>query len=110
MKWVLLAVVVVVVLGWLGRSRRLGARAESRRSPDINPPGQAPGQGPGQGPESAARGPSSSPQPMVACAHCGVLLPQADALRGPAARSWPSESEDRYYCCPAHRPDGQADA
>ena len=30
---------------------------------------------------------------MVRCAHCGVHLPQGDALAGP--RGW--------YCCDAHR-------
>jgi len=33
------------------------------------------------------------PQPMVACAHCGVLLPRSEALaRGGA-----------FYCCIQHR-------
>ena len=38
------------------------------------------------------------PAPMVRCAHCGVHLPQTDAL--PAGT--------RYYCCAAHREQGPA--
>lgn len=30
---------------------------------------------------------------MVACAHCGVYLPQSEALAAPTA----------WYCCAAHR-------
>jgi uncharacterized protein len=39
-------------------------------------------------------GPSAEPQTMVRCAHCGVHLPQADALLDDAQRS---------YCSAAHR-------
>ncbi len=34
------------------------------------------------------------PQPMVACAHCGLHLPQRDAL---------SDAKQQSYCCEAHR-------
>ncbi|MDR2853180.1 MAG: hypothetical protein LBV61_09050 [Burkholderiaceae bacterium] len=37
------------------------------------------------------------PQPMVQCAHCGLHLPQADAL---------SAADHRYYCCDGHRKAG----
>lgn len=33
---------------------------------------------------------------MVACAHCGVHLPESDSLAGGG----------RYYCCEAHRQAG----
>lgn len=38
------------------------------------------------------------PQNMVACAHCGVHLPESDALR----------EGKRFYCCAAHRDQGPA--
>lgn len=41
---------------------------------------------------------AQAPQAMVACAHCGVHLPQTDAL--PAGT--------HYYCCAAHREQGPA--
>lgn len=34
------------------------------------------------------------PQPMVACARCGLHLPQRDAL---------SDAQQQSYCCEAHR-------
>jgi uncharacterized protein len=82
MKWVLLAVVVVGVLWWLGRGRKggsdgpKGADGSSRAAP---PSGKAPG----------------APEAMVACAHCGVLLPKSDALEG--------TTDQRPYCSEAHR-------
>lgn len=81
MKWLLLAVVVVAVLWWLGRGRR-GTGAASPSS-DAAGPAQKP----------AAK--TAAPEPMVDCAHCGMLLPQADALSGPAA--------DEHYCSEPHR-------
>ncbi|SDM24420.1 uncharacterized protein SAMN05428957_103371 [Oryzisolibacter propanilivorax] len=33
------------------------------------------------------------PEPMVRCAHCGVHLPQSQAL----------QHDGRSYCCEAHR-------
>ena len=38
-------------------------------------------------------GKTAAPQAMVSCAHCGLHLPQADAL--PAG--------ERYFCCEEHR-------
>jgi uncharacterized protein len=40
------------------------------------------------------RAASADPEPMLACAHCGVHLPQAEALTGP---------DGRPYCSAAHR-------
>ena len=37
------------------------------------------------------------PQPMVACAHCGLHLPQGDAL---------IDTRQHPYCCEAHRQRG----
>lgn len=44
----------------------------------------------------AARKPRADkgPQTMLACAHCGVHLPQADAVQG---------ADGRVYCSDAHR-------
>lgn len=68
---------------WLIKRLRVGAtdRDASRGAPSSAAP--APG-------ESAQRGPLV----MVRCAHCGVHLPQSDALLDDAERS---------YCSAAHR-------
>lgn len=68
MKYLLLIVVVGVLL-WLmvGRRKRAPGRASA------TPPG---------------------PQPMLACAHCGVHLPAPDAR---------FDAERRPYCSEAHR-------
>jgi uncharacterized protein len=52
------------------------------------------GRRPVRGPESARRGPSDEPAPMVACAHCGVHLPRPDAC---------FDVEGRSYCGEPHR-------
>ena len=78
MKWLLLAVVVVAVLWWLGRGRRGGSNPSRQASSPASPPSQA-----------------KAPEAMVACAHCGVLLPQGDALAGPV--------EGQHFCSEAHR-------
>lgn len=36
----------------------------------------------------------AGPEPMLACATCGLHLPAADALVGP---------DGRHYCCAEHR-------
>lgn len=93
MKWLLLAVVVVAVLWWLGRGRRSDDHRERSSSADgtaaDRPPNAPPRRAPG------------APEAMVACAHCGVWLPKADAL-GPLAP--PKDlAESLFYCCEAHR-------
>lgn len=61
-----LVVLVVVILGvWLWRSNRVVARKDQD-----------------EGMVQASRR-SSSQQIMVSCAHCGVHLPQAEALPSP---------------------------
>lgn len=77
MKYVLLIVVLVVVL-WLmfGRSRRQDEVA--RR----------------QAPKAGPKAPAGAPAPMLACAHCGVHLPKADALFDAAGQP---------YCGEPHR-------
>ncbi|MCZ8112518.1 MAG: PP0621 family protein [Betaproteobacteria bacterium] len=77
MKFVVLLLVLVGALAWLAVSRR-------RR-----PPGGA-----DEPPRRGSADGNVSPQVMVSCAHCGVHLPQADALFDPAGRP---------YCGEAHR-------
>lgn len=72
MKYLVLVVVVVGVLWWMLRRPRVSNRAEpSVREPAV----------------------------FVSCAHCGVHLPSADAVR----------DGDRYYCSDAHRLAGDRD-
>lgn len=47
-------------------------------------------------PSAAARTPAAPAQAMVECAHCGLHLPQSDALSQGAL----------HYCCSAHRSAG----
>lgn len=80
MKFVVLLLVLVGAFAWLAVSRR-------RRPPGraAEPPRRSGGDG-GDG--------GTAPQVMVSCAHCGVHLPQSDALFDPAGHP---------YCGEAHR-------
>lgn len=75
MKYLVLLVVMVIAIGiW-----------RSRRAPEAAPP-------------RAAAPPDALPQDMLACAHCGVHVPQAEALvLGSLA-----------YCCAEHQRLGPA--
>jgi uncharacterized protein len=76
MKFVLI-LVAVLALAWLlsgGRSR--ASRDRDRRAPPTAPTGTA-----------------RAPEGMVACAHCGVHLPESEALR----------LGTRAYCSADHR-------
>jgi uncharacterized protein len=73
MKYLVLLVVLVVAVG-IWRSRRASDTAAS------NPP------------------PLALPQDMLACAHCGVHIPQAEALM----------VGKQAYCCADHRHLGPA--
>jgi uncharacterized protein len=75
----LLVVVVLVVAAWLWIGRR-------------RPPGAPPAAKPPARPEAP-----KATQTMLACAHCGVHLPQGDALMDAAGRP---------YCNEAHRLQG----
>jgi uncharacterized protein len=77
MKYVLL-LIVLVVAGFLFFGRR-------------RPPPPPPPSAPGRPSADRAKGP---PQVMLACAHCGVHLPQVEARMDAAGRP---------YCNDAHR-------
>ena len=70
MTRLVLIALAVVALFWLLR----GVRSRSNRG--------------GQAPHAAP-----FPPDLVACAHCGVLLPESDALA----------AEGRRFCCEEHR-------
>ncbi|MBK6470916.1 MAG: hypothetical protein IPF94_09255 [Betaproteobacteria bacterium] len=74
MKFLLLLAVVGIAL-WLFKSRH---RVSGPKKP---PPQAKPGT------------PAAGTTPMLACAHCGVHLPQTDAVFEPAGRA---------YCSAAH--------
>lgn len=69
---ILLVLAVVLVAFWIWRNNRLGQRDESR--------------------PTATRAPQL-PAIMVACAHCGMHLPDTEAVRGAQG----------VYCCHEHR-------
>ena len=70
MKYLVLLIVLAVVVG----------RRRSRRPP-------------ASGPEKAAPRAPVLPQDMVACSHCGVHVPRAEALM----------LGQHAYCCAEHR-------
>ena len=70
-KLLLILLVVVLVGCWIARSRAPHPPREGRRR-DASPP---------------------RPEQIVACAHCGLHLPRAEAVRGATG----------YYCSEAHR-------
>ena len=74
MKFLLLLVVVGIAI-WMFKARH---RVPGQKKP---PPAANPGQ------------PAAEATPMLACAHCGVHLPQTDAVLDPAGRA---------YCSAAH--------
>lgn len=80
MKWLVLAAVLVAVFWWIGRGRTGGAR----------PPRSDPAQPGAADPPGRTR----DPQSMVECAHCGLLLPEAEAL--------PAQDGKLHYCSEQH--------
>ncbi|MCM0608941.1 MAG: hypothetical protein KA711_08075 [Ideonella sp. WA131b] len=81
MKFVVLLLVFVGALAWLAVSRR-------QRPPDLPPVPLRPGKDDER---------IEAPQAMVTCAHCGVHVPQADALFDAAGHP---------YCGEGHRQAG----
>lgn len=43
--------------------------------------------------DAAGSGSAAVPEQMVNCGHCGLYLPQSEAVR----------EGDKYYCCAEHR-------
>lgn len=43
--------------------------------------------------DGAADAPPTMPEQMVHCSHCGLYLPQSEAIR----------DEDKFFCCAEHR-------
>jgi uncharacterized protein len=77
-KWLLtIGIVVLVLMLWFGKGRGSG----------------------GDTPSGGQRRRPPGPQPMVSCAHCGLHLPQPDALEGEGGR---------HYCSAEHRRLGPA--
>lgn len=75
MKYLLVLVVIVVAVGIWRNKRR--AEVSERKAAGTRP---APA--------------LKQPQNMVACARCGLHLPQADAV---------TDGENQYYCSAEHR-------
>ena len=75
MKYLLVLLVIVVAVG-IWRNKRRDEVAERKTA--------------GTRPAPALK----QPQNMVACAHCGLHLPQADAV---------TDGENQYYCSAEHR-------
>ncbi len=87
----LLVLVVVIVVAWvmLGRSRGRGDKSQPRG--DAAPKADAGGAEKAAGKRS---GPADAALTMVACSHCGLHLPRADAV---------ADAQGRLFCEDAHR-------
>lgn len=81
LRFVLLLLLVLGLLWWFGKAR---GRPSSVRPPE---PDAQPAAGTG-------------PQAMVRCAHCGLHLPQADAIAGDEPSG---AAPAALYCSEAHR-------
>jgi uncharacterized protein len=79
MKYLVLVAILAVVVGlMLGFKRKLPGKTQK----------------PAQPPSPSPKASGNTPQAMLACAHCGVHLPQADAS---------FDAAKRPYCSDAHR-------
>lgn len=70
---ILIVVLVALAVAWLLLGRRRGTEVRKPEAPVEK---------------------TKKPQAMLACAHCGVHLPQADAI---------ADAEGRPFCSEAHR-------
>lgn len=89
----LLLLALVVWLWYSPAVRRLWRKPAAKPPETTTPPSPGP---------SATSQPGLTDPPhglMVRCSHCGLHLPQADALPGP---------DGQHYCCEAHRAAGPA--
>ena len=78
----LVIVGLIGVVAWWVASR---LRSGSRRAADAAPPPP---------PAPPPRAQDAAPAEMVACAHCGLHLPRADAV---------ADAQGRLFCGDAHR-------
>lgn len=92
LKYLLVVAVVVLVLWLLAVQRRRERSREDRHEQDRGADAT-----PAPGPGRAERGAKTPPE-MVRCAHCGVHLPQAEALSAGAL----------HYCSAEHLEAGPA--
>jgi uncharacterized protein len=76
LKLVILLGVAVVLVMWFTKGRLRGKRP------------------PAEGPNGDGKAGTAGPATMVSCAHCGVHLPQTDAL---------TDSAGRHFCGEQHR-------
>jgi uncharacterized protein len=76
LKLVILLGVAVVLVMWFTKGRLQGKRP------------------PAPGADGGGQTPNAGPTTMVSCAHCGVHLPQTDAL---------TDSAGRHFCGEPHR-------
>lgn len=77
MKYLILLLVIVGAAWWIFGRRRPPADGAPPRDPGRTKPASPP-----------------QPQAMLACVHCGMHLPQADALL---------DAQARPFCSEAHR-------
>lgn len=105
-KWLLLAVVLVLALWWLRRSR--GGSGRSAGSADGSPSAKTGGSDrrAEAGRPGAAGQAGSAPVEMVSCAHCGVYLPVTDAVTDAATAPGAEAQSARHYCSAEHRKAG----
>jgi uncharacterized protein len=78
MKFLLWAVIIVLVVMWIMREKKTGGTVHDAR--------QGTGAGAGKGREALPE-----PQPMIQCAECGLHLPASEALAGPRGTVFCSE-------------------
>jgi uncharacterized protein len=97
MKYLVL-IAVLLVVGWFtwGRRKRGLPPADAARKSAAKSAGTAADPAAAKSaPKPAPKTPGkNSPQPMLACAHCGVHLPQADAVL---------DTQGRSFCGAAHQ-------
>ena len=86
-KYLVLLAVVGAVIWWLRRARP----GDERQRPQAR---AANSKGKDDAASSASDSVDAKPALMLACAHCGVHLPQADAL---------TDAAGRPFCGEAHR-------
>jgi uncharacterized protein len=89
MKFAIWFVIGAVVVYWLMRANRGGAR---QRRPREGAGGAASRGAPGAPGNSAAPG-----ERMVECAHCGMHVPASEAIAGPPGKA------GQVFCSQAHR-------